>query len=311
MAEIRIGIIGFGKIAADQHVPSIAANSAFRLAGVVSPRAKPDLDVPVFGDVDTMLRQGGVDAVAICTPPGPRHGIARTCLEAGLHVLLEKPPCATLSEVADLKALGEKTGRTVFTTWHSRYNDTVAHAAEITRREGIRTLNIEWLEDVDKWHPGQDWIFQAGGFGVFDPGINALSIATLLCPEPLLVRAAKLRIEKRGQQPEAADLTLETGGVSDGIAARFDFRHKVGERWTIDVTTCAGTRIALSHGGAVLRVNDDAEKHAAGGEYADGGEYAGIYARFADLVATGKSEVDVEPLRIVADALLVGQRSPA
>jgi D-galactose 1-dehydrogenase len=303
MGETRVGIIGFGKIALDQHVPSIAGNPAFRFAAAVSPRARPNLDVPLFVDLDAMLRAGAVDAVAICTPPGPRHAIARTCLEAGLHVLLEKPPCATLSEVADLKAVAEKAGRSVFTTWHSRFNDTVVRAAEIARREGIRTLDIQWLEDVDKWHPGQDWIFQAGGFGVFDPGINALSIATLLCPEPLLVRSADLGLEARGQQPEDVTLSMATGGVDTGISARFNFRHKVGECWNIDVTTGAGTRIALREGGTVLRVDDGPEQRATGGEY------PGIYARFAELIARGESEVDAEPLRIVADALLVGTRT--
>jgi len=305
MAETRIGIIGFGKIAIDQHVPSIAGNPAFRLTAIVSPRARPDTDVPVFKDVETMLAHGEIDAVAICTPPGPRHAIARTCLEAGLHVLLEKPPCATLGEVADLKAAAEKAGRSVFTTWHSRFNDTVDRAAQVTRREGIAALDIQWLEDVDKWHPGQDWIFQAGGFGVFDPGINALSIATLLCPEPLLVRAAELRMEKRGQQPEAVTLTLATGGVTSGVAAHFDFRHKIGECWNIDIVTQAGTRIALREGGAVLRIDDGPEQRAVGGEY------PGIYARFAQLIAERGSEVDAEPLRIIADALLVGNRSQA
>lgn len=305
MTETRIGIIGFGKIAIDQHVPSIAANPAFRLAAAVSPRARPELDVPIFTDVDAMLRDGNVDAVAICTPPGPRRAIARTCLEAGLHVLLEKPPCATLSEVADLEAVAAKAGRSVFTTWHSRFNDTVVRAAATTRAEGIQTLDIQWLEDVDKWHPGQDWIFAAGGFGVFDPGINALSIATLLCPEALLVRGAELGMHARGQQPEKVTLALSTGGIDAGIGAHFDFRHKVGERWTIDITTRAGTRIALSEGGAVLRVNDGPEQRAVGGEY------PGIYTRFAELIAAGTSEVDAEPLRIVADALLVGERKAA
>jgi predicted dehydrogenase len=304
MTETRIGIIGFGKIAIDQHVPSIAANPAFRLAAVVSPRARPDLDIPLFTDVESLLRDGDVDAVAICTPPGPRHTIARTCLEAGLHVLLEKPPCATLSEVADLAAVATRAGRSAFTTWHSRFNDTVVRAAAITHAEGIETLDIQWLEDVDKWHPGQDWIWAAGGFGVFDPGINALSIATLLCPETLLVRAAELGMHARGQQPEKVRLALATGGIETGISANFDFRHKVGERWTIDITTRAGTRIALSEGGAVLRIDDGPEERAAGGEY------PGIYSRFAELIATGTSEVDVEPLRIVADALLLGDRRP-
>jgi D-galactose 1-dehydrogenase len=302
MGEIRLGIIGFGKIALDQHVPSIAGNPAFRLTAVVSPRARPELEVPLFTDVDSLLRAGAVDAVAICTPPGPRHLIARTCLEAGLHVLLEKPPCATLGEVADLAAAAAKTGRSLFATWHSRFNDTVARAAEITRREGIATLDIQWLEDVDKWHPGQEWIWDAGGFGVFDPGINALSIATLLCPEPLLVRAAELRMHARGQQPEKVMLTLATGGIETGIGAHFDFRHKQGERWTIDITTKAGTRLALSEGGAVLRVDDGPE------ERAQLGEYPGIYARFAELIAAGASDADAEPLRVIADAMLTGER---
>ena len=51
-----------------------------------------------------------LDAVAICTPPQARHRIARDALSAGKHVMLEKPPAATLSELADLKRLAEREG---------------------------------------------------------------------------------------------------------------------------------------------------------------------------------------------------------
>ncbi|HMI19220.1 MAG TPA: Gfo/Idh/MocA family oxidoreductase [Sphingomonas sp.] len=302
MAEIRIGIIGFGKIAQDQHALALAGDPDFRLAAVVAPEGAPDSGVPTFADAAAMLRSIELDAVAICTPPGPRHGLARDCLEAGLHVLLEKPPCATLGEVADLAALAERKQRSLFTAWHSQFNDTVAKAAGITRREGIAGMDIQWLEDVEKWHPGQDWIWQRGGFGVFDPGINALSIACLLCPEPLLVRAAQLHMHEGGQQPVAVDLALETGGMCERLGARFDFRHTHGERWTIDLITNRGTRIALSEGGAVLRVDDGAAERTRGREYPD------IYRRFAALIGSGDSEVDAEPLRIVADALLSGVR---
>ena len=44
------------------------------------------------------------------------------------------------------------------------------------RERTIRTLTVAWKEDVRIWHPGQAWIWKAGGLGVFDPGINALSI---------------------------------------------------------------------------------------------------------------------------------------
>ncbi len=260
------------------------------------------MSVPAFADVKAMLEAMSLDAVAICTPPGPRHDLARACLEAGLHVLLEKPPATTLGEVADLQARAGASKRSLFVTWHSRFNDNVAEAAAITRREGIATLDIQWLEDVEKWHPGQAWIWQAGGFGVFDPGINALSIATLLCPAPLLVKGARLDMNDEGQQPEVATLRLATGGIEIGIAAHFHFRHTTGERWTIDITTQAGTRLALSAGGAQLSVNDGPIRETANREYAQ------IYQRFAALIADQASDVDVEPLRIVADALLVGER---
>jgi D-galactose 1-dehydrogenase len=305
VAEIRIGIIGYGKIAEDQHVPAIAGNPNFTLCAVASRHAAPDLGVPTFHDAEEMLRSVELDAVAICTPPGPRHAITHLCLASGLHVLMEKPPCLTLGEVADLAHCAKAAGRTLFATWHSRFNDTVAAAAAITLVEGIATLDIQWLEDVDTWHPGQEWIWERGGFGVFDPGINALSIATLLCPEPLLVRKADLRIERRGHQPEAAILALATGGVETHIGARFEWRYRGTERWTIDLTTKAGTTIALSQGGAVLRVNDGPEQRA------QSGEYPGLYARFAELIAEGASDVDTEPLRVVADALLAGEKVPA
>ena len=302
MTEIRIGIVGYGKIAEDQHVPAIAGNPAFTLAAIASRHAHPDLGVPTFHDPDEMLRSVELDAVAICTPPGPRHAITQLCLSSGLHVLMEKPPCLTLGEVADLAARAKAVNRTLFATWHSRFNDTVEAAAKITHAEGVATMDIQWLEDVDTWHPGQDWIWERGGFGVFDPGINALSIATLLCPNPLLVRKSDLRMEKQGHQPEGVVLKLATGGVEEGVGARFEWRYRGTEQWTIDLTTKAGTKIALSKGGAVLRVNDGPERQALRGEY------PGLYARFAELIAAGESDVDVAPLRVVADALLAGER---
>ena len=56
----------------------------------------------------------------------------------------------------------------------------------------IASMDIRWHEDVRKWHPGQEWIWAPGGFGVFDPGINALSIASRILPQRLFVRSAEL-----------------------------------------------------------------------------------------------------------------------
>jgi D-galactose 1-dehydrogenase len=301
-ADIRIAIIGFGKIARDQHVPSITANPDFRLAAVATRSGAADAGVPVFTDYREMLDTLPLDAVAVCTPPGARHAIARHCLEAGLDVLLEKPPGATLGEVADLAALAGRDDRCLFTTWHAQFNRAVAQAADRISLEGLHSLRIDWLEDVEKWHPGQGWIWEPGGFGVFDAGINALSIATRLWKAPLMVRAAQLRMQAQGQQPIAASLELTSPGADGRLEAHFDWRHKGEERWTIAATTRAGTHLLLSEGGATLRLDGGTPIHGAGGEY------AAIYRRFAALIAARQSHVDVEPLRLVADTLLLARR---
>jgi predicted dehydrogenase len=298
---IRIGIIGFGKIAGDQHVPSIAADPRFALAASSSRSGKgPE---PVFTDWRELIRSvEGLEAVAITTPPQPRYEIARRCLEAGLDVLLEKPPCATLSEIEDLACIAEAQQRTLYATWHARQNPAVAAAANALAGKRIASMAIRWHEDVRKWHPGQTWIWQAGGFGIFDPGINAFSIATRIFPGSLFVDSAVLSYPEGSQTPIAATIGF-SAPVADGpLACSLDWRANGAEEWTIDIRTADGEHLLLSDGGARLAI-DGKEQDLAGP-----GEYLEIYRRFARLIDERRSDVDVRPLRLVADCLLVGSR---
>jgi D-galactose 1-dehydrogenase len=299
---IRIAIVGYGKIARDQHIPSIAADPRLELAAVVSPRAQADEGVPVFRSHEAMLdaMAGELDAAAICTPPTVRLTIAGACFAAGLDVLLEKPPAATLGEIEEIERLGRESGRTLFTAWHSQHAAAVPAAKAALAGRAVRSLRISWHEDVRKWHPGQEWIWAPGGFGVFDPGINALSIATKILPSRLFVREALLAFPENKQTPIAARIAFD--GEPGRFEADLDWRYTEGERWTIRIETEDGRTVELLDGGARLVL--DGEPQAA----EDGGEYPSLYARFAELVEAGTSEVDREPLRIVADAMLLGRR---
>ncbi|HVM38850.1 MAG TPA: Gfo/Idh/MocA family oxidoreductase [Sphingomicrobium sp.] len=301
MRPIPIAILGYGKIAADQHVPAIAGNPRFQLAGTSSRSGQgPE---PRFTDWRELLRAvEGLEAVAITTPPGPRYEIARACIEAGLHCLLEKPPTAGLSEIHDLACLAEARGVTLFTTWHAQHNPAVSAAAAALAGQRIASMAIHWHEDVHKWHPGQNWIWEPGGFGVFDPGINALSIATRIFPGSLFVRSAELHFPANAQTPIAADLLLASPEADGPLSCSFDWRRVEGEEWTIAIRTASGCEIRLEQGGARLLVDGTAQDAAGIGEYPD------IYATFVDLVDERRSLVDVAPLRLVADALLVGRR---
>ncbi|MGZ8284320.1 MAG: Gfo/Idh/MocA family protein [Allosphingosinicella sp.] len=299
---IRIAIVGYGKIAKDQHVPAIAGDPRFVLAAVVSPRAPADAGVPVFTSHEAMLgaMAGELDAVAICTPPTVRLAVAEAAFAAGLDVLLEKPPAATLGEIEEIERLGRESGRTLFTAWHSQHAAAVADARAALAGKKVRALQIRWHEDVRKWHPGQEWIWAPGGFGIFDPGINALSIATRILPSRLFVREATLSFPQNKQTPIAARIAFE--GEAGRFGADMDWRRTEGERWTIRVETGDGTTLELLDGGARMVLNG--EPRAVAGP----GEYSSLYARFAELSEARQSDVDREPLRIVADAFLVGRR---
>jgi predicted dehydrogenase len=301
MRAIRIAILGYGKIAADQHVPSIAGNPRFQLAGTSSRSGQgPE---PRFTDWRELLRSvEGLEAVAITTPPGPRYEIARACIEAGLHCVLEKPPTAGLSEIHDLACLAEAKGVTLFTTWHAQHNPAVTAAAQLLAGERIESMAIHWHEDVHKWHPGQAWIWEPGGFGVFDPGINALSIATRIFPGSLFVRSAELHFPENAQTPIAADLVLASPEADGALTCSLDWRRSEGEEWTIAIRTAGGREVRLEQGGARLLI--DGVPQAAEGI----GEYPDIYATFVDSIDERRSLVDVAPLRLVADCLLVGRR---
>jgi predicted dehydrogenase len=304
MRPLRIGIIGYGKIAQDQHVPSIQGNPRFELAATVSRQGNGHPGVPCFTSHQEMLeRTEGLEAVAICTPPSARYAIAPDCIAAGLHILLEKPPGVTLSEVEDLACLAAAAQVSLFATWHARYNAAVVAAAERLAGQDIKRFEIVWHEDVRKWHPGQQWIWEPGGFGVFDPGINALSIATRIFPGELFVREAELLFPSNKHTPIAARLRLASGSGTGDLSADFDWRHSGDEAWDISVETGAGT-VKLTHGGSKLFVDGEevAVDHGKG-------EYPSIYAAFADLIDERRSDVDVRPLRLVADAYLAGRHS--
>ena len=301
----RIGIIGFGKIAQDQHAPSIAEVGRFELLAVSNGgKAPPPAGAKAFDTYQEMLKAvPELDAVAICTPPGPRRAIAADCLAAGRHVLLEKPPAGTVSEVGDIATRAKAAGKVAFTTYHAQHNAAVKEATARLKGQTIKTLRITWKEDIRRWHPGQDWILAAGGFGIFDPGINALSILTRIAPEPVFIASAALHTPANRQSPIAADLTLATGLRSDEtLTAALDWRQTGDQIWEIAVETHGGLQLTLSNGGARLESPGQPPLVGPPDEYRD------IYREFASLLDAGTSQVDAAPFQLVADAFMLGAR---
>jgi len=296
---MKIALVGIGKIALDQHVPALRASPDWELAATVSRNGSVD-GVEAWTDLDAMLAaRSDIRVISLCVPPVPRFDLAAKALQAGRYVMLEKPPGATLSECATLQAMAQSARLGVFATWHSREAAMVAPAKAWLADKIVRSGRITWREDVRKWHPGQDWVFDAGGMGVFDPGINALSILTEILPVAVHLRAATLEVPQNRQMPIAAQLDF-----SNNISADFDWRQTGPQTWSMTLKTDQGT-LELHDGGACMVVDGTRQNAPTD---ALSGEYPRLYQRMAQLVHAGESDMDTRPLTLVADAFMTGTR---
>jgi D-galactose 1-dehydrogenase len=298
----KIAVVGLGKIATDQHLPCIAKNADFKLVAGVSRHAKVD-NVSCFESLGDLISSGmAIDCVALCTPPSVRLAMARQALDAGYHVLIEKPPTPTLGEMFAMIDHAKAKSRVLYATWHSRHNQAVDEAKRRLAGKRVSKLKVTWREDVKRWHPGQEWIWEPGGFGVFDPGINALSIVTKILPEPIFVETATIEVPANKATPIAAQIRFKRGdGEKADLFADFDWRQTGEQTWEIEITTADGQSLHLKKGGTILEVNGKLILEA------PMEEYEMIYARFAELLKSGKSDTDVAPLQLVCDCFMLGR----
>lgn len=302
----KIAVVGLGKIALDQHLPAIANNGYWQLAATVSGSTKV-ADVENFATLESLLEQRqDIPVVSLCVPPEPRFDMAVAALNAGRHVMLEKPPGASVRETQILAELAIKKGLTLYTTWHSREAQQVDFAKDWLKNKTISGFNIVWREDVRRWHPGQEWIWKPAGLGVFDPGINALSILTKILPEPVRVKNAALAYPENRNAPIAAEITLQSVNGAEGMV-NFDWRETGSEIWEITVH-CQAEKLELKEGGGALFINGEKQESQSPESDLLTGEYPRLYQRMYQLQSQRFSDVDVNPQQLVADAFMLGKR---
>ncbi len=305
-SKIKLAIVGVGKIVRDQHLPSIEKSNAYDLVATASRNAMIE-GVNAYKDIESMLiAQPEIEAVALCMPPQYRYSVAKFALEQGLDVLLEKPPGATVCEVEQLAELAKQHNARLYTTWHSRHAAAVESAKLFLATDGVKIngAEIRWNENVRKWHPNQNWIWKAGGLGVFDPGINGLSILTHVIPESFHVESAHLYFPENKAAPIAAEIGFRTvtGEAVNGV---FDWRIKGDEQWDIEIHTNQGV-LGLTNGGSKLWLDRELIEEP---QHSEHGEYETIYANFAEVVNNHVNHIDLRPLKLVADAFLLANRT--
>jgi hypothetical protein len=105
------------------------------------------------------------------------------------------------------------------------------------------------------------------------------------------------------QTPIAADIVFASPQADGPLTGSLDWRRTEGEEWTITIRAADDRTIRLENGGSRLLIDGKPQEDDGPGEYPD------IYRVFVDLIDQRRSLVDVAPLRLVADCLLVGKRT--
>ena len=117
---LRIGLVGYGTGGRHFHAPFIHAAQGCALAGVVARADKTIAAVkddhpglPVFSSLDAMIASGAVDAVTITTPPETRRDLVLQAIQAGLHVVADKPFAPDAQGARDLDQAAKAKGVTL------------------------------------------------------------------------------------------------------------------------------------------------------------------------------------------------------
>ncbi len=120
---LRIGLMGFGFAGATFHAPVISASGRTRLAAIAT--GQPDRaraahpDARVVADLDALLALDDIECVVIATPNDTHFELARRVLEAGRHVVVDKPVTLASDDALALARFANARSR-VFAPFHNR-----------------------------------------------------------------------------------------------------------------------------------------------------------------------------------------------
>jgi predicted dehydrogenase len=175
LATVRVAVLGAGGVAQSKYLPSLALlRSRWEPVELV---AVSSLDhrqaeklsrlsgVPAYGDSAALLREHAPDAVLVTSTDDAHAELALLALEAGAHVLVEKPIASSLASAAEMRLAAEKAGRLLVTTCNKRYSPPYAEAhrlleaGEVPRPALLSAKFVLGYEDVDLLASGTVHVF--------------------------------------------------------------------------------------------------------------------------------------------------------
>jgi predicted dehydrogenase len=308
-SRLRLGIVGLG-MAVKPHALAIKdLADRIEFAGAYSPTPARreaftrDYDLPAVPALDALLGDPGLDAILLLTPPTTHLDLARQCLEAGKHLLLEKPIEVTLARATALVEAAEWYERTLAVVFQHRFRPAARRLRGILAEGRLGPLvsasaSIRWWRAPGYFaEPGRGMKARDGGGVLLTQAIHSLDLFGTLTGPPAEVAAFATTSPRRRIDTEdvvAASLRFPGGaiGVIDATTTAYP-----GFSERIDLAGTQGTAV-LEGDRLTLRLQDGTDEDlGAGGSTGGGadpmafdhGPHRALIADFADAVLTGRS----------------------
>ena len=268
---LKIGVIGCGKIAQVRHIPEYAANENCELVAFYNPTASRAEDMAkkyggkVYESVDELLSDESIDAVSVCSANYSHAEITVKALNAGKHVLCEKPMATTLADCEKMVEAARKSGKRLMIGQNQRLAKAHVKAKELID-EGLigsvvtfRTAFGHGGPETWSIKPGNDtWFFDKSKavMGVMaDLGIHKTDLLRYLLGQEVVKTTARLMtLDKKGPDGELigvddnAICIYETSGGASGTMT-VSWTHYGAED---NSTVLYGTK-------GIMRIYDDPE----------------------------------------------------
>ncbi|MFE6735387.1 Gfo/Idh/MocA family protein [Microbacterium sp. NPDC057650] len=227
---LRIGIIGTGGIA-DAHISGYLAFGEqceiAALADVLPGRAAQKaesfgLDAAAYDDPAAMIAEADLDMVSICTPPSTHAALAVAALDAGIHVLVEKPMAPSLEECDAMLAAQERSGRLLSVVAQNRFREDLATLKHVVDSgvlgpiSHVRVDSAWWrgLPYYDLWWRGT-WEKEGGGC-TLNHAIHHIDLLLWLLGRPVEVTA--MLANTQHDNAEVEDLSVAVLRYDTGLA---------------------------------------------------------------------------------------------
>jgi len=223
MKKVNVAILGCGHISrchlhgyrACSEIAEIRALCDINRDSAVKWAEQFKLDVPIYTDYKEMLSSAEVDAVDICVPIAGHYDTTRASLEAGKHVIVEKPMTDDMEHAVMLHQLSKRVGRKLMVAQCQRFENRFIAVKEILACGLIGkpfAVQAQMAQDVEKLLGFEHWHMQQGG-ALLSIGVHILDSMRFLFGEVDVVGAmsGQLYAPMRRDDVSTVNLKFKSG----------------------------------------------------------------------------------------------------